>query len=138
MKPQGRKLEGAGSGFEVRPTVGAKRDAGDIFKTLREKYWVIRQLAVLRHWPLDTHKQQQLGSDLDFSKVEYQNETFFELRLDDAELHQKNLRVFFWVHDKSRTIWIVHAYWKKTNRLEDVVKRRVSKRIKDLKAGSII
>ncbi|HTV47131.1 MAG TPA: hypothetical protein VMG59_01675 [Phycisphaerae bacterium] len=122
--------------FRIRPTRQAQRESRkDLFQSEDEKLWVIAQLKLLRHWPLDVRRQERLGSDLDFSKVTHRNETFFELRLDDEHLHQKNLRVFFWVHDKNRTIWIIHGYWKKTNRLDDAVKTRVARRIKNLKGG---
>jgi len=109
------------------------RVGGELFRTPDEVLWVVSQLKLLRHWPLDKKKQEVLESDLDFSKVVYDGETFFELRLDDARLHQKNLRVFFWVPDKGRVIWIIHGYWKKSERLKDVVKNRVARRIRDLK-----
>ncbi|HZK80046.1 MAG TPA: hypothetical protein VFC46_03245 [Humisphaera sp.] len=78
--------------FRVRPTKQARRE--DIFQTDKEMLWVISQLKLLGHWPLDATKQTELGSDLDFSKVHYRNETFYELRLDDEHLRKKNLRVF--------------------------------------------
>jgi phage-related protein len=124
--------------FRVRPTRQARREseAGKgLFQTEREKQWVMRQLRLLYHWPLDRQHQNELGTDLDFSKVSYNNETFYELRLDDEKLHQKNLRLFFWVHDALRTIWIIHGYWKKTQRLDEAVKTLVSRRIKALKGG---
>ncbi len=129
--------EGSQPLFRVRPTKHARREAkvGELFRNDREKLWVIRQLRMFYHWPLDRKQQNNLGSDLDFSKVSHQNETFYELRLDDEHLHQKNLRVFFWVHDERRTIWLIHGYWKKTNRLDDVVKTLVARRIKALKGG---
>lgn len=129
--------EQAGSAFfSVRPTKEARRDCRDLFQSERELLWVISQLRLLRHWPLDVKRQEHLGWDLDFSKVHHRGETFFELRLDDARLHQKNLRVFFWVDDAHRTIWFVHGYWKKTDRLQDAVKSRVARRIKALKGGA--
>ena len=95
---------------------------------------MISQLKLLKHWPLDAARQAELGADLDFSKVHHRNETFYELRLDDSQLHQKNLRLFFWVAGaEERTIWIIHGYWKKTNRLDDAVKTLVARRIKNLK-----
>jgi phage-related protein len=121
--------------FQVRPTKQARRDCKDLFRSVRETLWVISQLKLLMHWPLDERQQQQLGSDLDFTKVHDRGEAFFELRLDDARLHQKNLRVFFWVDDGHRTIWVIHGYWKKTNRLDEAVKTRVARRIKALKSG---
>jgi len=130
--------EGGKRLFRVRPTRQARREAEvgkGLFETDREKLWVIGQLRLFYHWPLDRNQQDQLGSDLDFSKVTHRNETFYELRMDDEHLHQKNLRVFFWVHDASKTIWVIHGYWKKSNRLEDVVKTLVARRIKTLKGG---
>ncbi len=121
--------------FRVRPAKQARRESDDLFTSEREKLWVISQLKLMRHWPLDAKEQEALSSDLDFSKVHHRNETFYELRLDDEHLHQKNLRVFFWLQDEKRTIWIIHGYWKKTNRLEDAVKTLVARRIKSLKGG---
>jgi phage-related protein len=37
--------------------------------------------------------------------------------------------------DEHKTIWVIHAYWKKTSRLEDAVKTLVARRIKNLKGG---
>lgn len=92
------------------------------------------QLHLLRHWPITWAKQQEFGLDLDFEKVECARETFFELRLHDSRLSQGgNLRVFFWVHDAGRTVWIIHGYWKKTQQLPESVKRRVARRVRELK-----
>jgi phage-related protein len=124
--------------FRVRPLSLALRESrvgGELFRSHDEVLWVVSQLKLLRHWPLDDKKQAMLESDLDFSKVTHDGETFYELRLDDATLQRKNLRVFFWVHDKNRTIWIIHGYWKKSERLKDVVKNRVARRIRELKGG---
>lgn len=84
--------------FTVRPTKQALRESrvrGDLFETAREVQWVIAQLKLLKHWPLTGGDQEVLGTDLDFSKVSYEGEGFFELRLDDAALSRSNLRVFF-------------------------------------------
>lgn len=119
--------------FTVRPTRQARRE--DIFQTDKERLWVISQLKLLAHWPLDETQQTRLGSDLDFSKVHYRNESFYELRLDGEHLRQKNLRVFFWVSEVDMTIWIIHAYWKKSNRILESVKTLVARRIKNLRAA---
>lgn len=124
-----------GALFAVRPTRQARRESRGLFESAREELWVISQLKLLRHWPLDRKQQARVGSDLDFSKVHYRNEMFYELRLDDEHLHQKNLRLFFWVQDSARTIWIIHGYWKKTNRLDEAVKTLVARRIKNLKGA---
>jgi phage-related protein len=132
------KQSGTESFFVVRPTKQAMREGkvpGEIFIAEKEKDWVLTQLKMLRHWPLTAVQQNRLGSDLDFSKVSHQGEKFFELRLDDAALERKNLRVFFWIQDQKRTVWIIHSYWKKSQRLDDAVKTRVARRIKDLKGA---
>jgi phage-related protein len=124
--------------FVVRPTKQAMHEGrvpGEIFSFKNEKDWVLTQLKMLRHWPLTAAEQSRLGSDLNFSKVSHQGEKFFELRLDDAALVRKNLRVFFWIQEQKRTVWIIHSYWKKSQRLEDAVKTRVARRIKDLKGA---
>jgi phage-related protein len=124
--------------FRVRPLRQARREAetgNGLFQNDREKLWVTNQLRLLHHWPLDRKQQDQFGTDLDFSKVTHRNESFYELRLDDEHLHQNNLRVFFWVHDERKTIWIIHGFWKKTNRLDEAVKTLVARRIKSLKGG---
>ena len=119
--------------FRVRPTKQARKDCDDLLESKREALGVISQLKLLRHWPLNEKQQEKLGSDLDFSKVHHNGETFYELRLDDEHLHMKNLRVFFWINDKRNTIWIMHGYWKKVQRLENTVKTLVARRIKSLK-----
>jgi phage-related protein len=132
--PSPRAGEG-GRDFKVRPTRQVRRESEQLFQTPRESLWVIAQLKLLRHWPMDARQQQLLGTSLDFSKVHHHGQTFYELRLDDERLHQRNLRMFFWVHESSRTIWIIHGYWKKTRRLDEAVKSVVSRRIKLLEAG---
>jgi|SRR5277367_2547438 len=124
--------------FNVRPLPRALRESrvgGELFRTHDEVVWVVSQLKHLRHWPLDAAAQQAIASDLDFSKVQHDKESFYELRLDDARLERKNLRVFFWVHDARRTIWIIHAYWKKSQRLNEAVKNRVARRIRELRGA---
>jgi phage-related protein len=130
---EGDALPSSDAPFRVRPLKQARKER--LFQTEREALWVISQLKLLRHWPLDARRQAQVALDFDFSKVHHANETFYELRLNDQRLHQRNLRVFFWVDDSHRTIWIVHGYWKKTNRLDDAVKILVVRRIKGLKGA---
>src|SRR5437867_9526606 len=41
-----------------------------------------------------------------------------ELRLEDKAINRQGwLRAIFWVHEKSRTIYIVDLFWKKTNKI---------------------
>jgi phage-related protein len=133
-------LEGAGGSepevFRIRPTSASHKESqvGELFESDDERLWVLSQLRLLRWWPLDRLKQEELAIDLDFSTVHSDGQTFYELRLHDGRLsHNGNLRVFFWVHDPSRTIWIVHGYWKKSQRLDEPVKKRVARRIRNLR-----
>jgi phage-related protein len=131
-----KKREAATPPFRIRPLKQAKKEStvgGELFDTADELLWVMSQLKLLRHWPLTRQQQERLGSDLDFSKVDHEGQEFYELRLDDARLHRTNLRVFFWVYDARRTIWVVHGYWKKDEKLKNAVKRLVARRIRTLK-----
>ncbi len=125
------------SDFRVRPTPEAQYESRvqrGVFDNVEERAWVLTQLRLLRHWPLSPAKQGRLGADLDFSKVHHAGDTFYELRLTGAPLsHNKNLRIFFWADGNSKTIWILHAYWKKTQRLDESVKARVARRLRHLK-----
>jgi phage-related protein len=44
------------------------------------------------------------------------------------------LRAIFWVHEASRTIYIVDLFWKKTNRVSVADVHRANHRIRQLKA----
>ena len=79
-------------------------------------------------------EQGKFGADLDYERISHGNVEFYELRLHDVRLsHGGNLRVFFCVDDRRRTIWVVHAYWKKTQQIKDHVLRRVARRVRDLR-----
>ena len=98
--------------FRIRPIRSAWREArvGELFQTEKEQQWVVSQLKLLRHWPLTLVMRNEFSIDLDVSSVDCAGETFFEMRLRDQCLsHGGNLRVFFWVHDESKTIWIIHG-----------------------------
>jgi len=59
-----------------------------------------------------------------------------ELRLESPAINPQGwLRAMFWVHEKSRTIYIVDLFWKKTNRVTVADLHRVNHRIiRQLKA----
>lgn len=123
--------------FAVRPTPEAQDESRvqkGVFENERERTWVLRQLRLLRHWPLSAQRRSDKGADLDFSKVHYAGDDFYELRLNGGPLsHNKNLRIFFWPDGSTTTIWILHAYWKKTQRLDESVKALVARRLRHLK-----
>ena len=58
-----------------------------------------------------------------------------ELRLEgDAINRQGWLRAIFWVHEASKTIYVVDLFWKKTNRVSVADLHRINHRIRQLKA----
>ena len=58
-----------------------------------------------------------------------------ELRLEgDAINRQGWLRAIFWMHEASRTIYIVDIFWKKTNRIGVADLHRINHRVRQLKA----
>ena len=57
-----------------------------------------------------------------------------ELRLEDKAINRQGwLRAIFWVHEKSRTIYIVDLFWKKTNKISVADRHRINHRIHWLK-----
>ena len=57
-----------------------------------------------------------------------------ELRLEAKAINRQGwLRAMFWVHEKSRTIYIVDLFWKKTNKVNVADLHRVNHRIGWLK-----
>jgi phage-related protein len=58
-----------------------------------------------------------------------------ELRFESPIINRQGwLRAIFWVHDKSRTIYIVDLFWKKTNKVSVADIHRANHRIRQLKA----
>lgn len=58
-----------------------------------------------------------------------------ELRLEGRAIDRQGwLRAVFWVHEKSRTIYIVDLFWKKTNKIAPADMHRSNHRIRQLKA----
>ncbi|HEY3897210.1 MAG TPA: hypothetical protein VGM54_01270 [Chthoniobacter sp.] len=58
-----------------------------------------------------------------------------ELRLESPAINPQGwLRAIFWVHEKSRTIFIVDLFWKKTNKVSVADLHRANHRIRQLKA----
>ena len=57
-----------------------------------------------------------------------------ELRLEDKAINRQGwLRAMFWVHERSRTIYIVDLFWKKTNKISVADLHRLNHRIRWLK-----
>lgn len=58
-----------------------------------------------------------------------------ELRVESGSINQQGwLRAIFWVHEASRTIYVVDLFWKKTNRVSVADLHRLNDRIRKLKA----
>lgn len=59
----------------------------------------------------------------------------FELHLSHPAINKQGwLRAGFWVHDASRTIYVVHLWWKKTNQVALVDRHLIDSRIRRLRA----
>ncbi len=59
----------------------------------------------------------------------------FELRFASPSINLQGwLRCIFWVHEKSRTIYMVHLFWKKTNKVTVADLHCANQRIRLLKA----
>ena len=57
-----------------------------------------------------------------------------ELRLESPAINPQGwLRAIFWVHEKSRTIYIVDLFWKKTNKVTTADIHRANHRIRQLR-----
>jgi hypothetical protein len=58
-----------------------------------------------------------------------------ELRLESPAINPQGwLRAIFWIHEKSRTIYLVHLFWKKSNKVTVADVHRANHRIRLLKA----
>ena len=58
-----------------------------------------------------------------------------ELRIESPAINPQGwLRAIFWVHEKSRTIYIVDLFWKKTNKVTVADLHRANHRIRQLRA----
>ena len=58
-----------------------------------------------------------------------------ELRVESKALDRQGwLRAMFYIHEPSKTIYIVDLFWKKTNRVSVADLHRISHRIRQLKA----
>ena len=123
--------------FSVRPTAAAKRDSrvskSGLFQNDDEKHRVLDQLKLLRHWPPKLFDAEAFGGDLDFERISHGNVTFYEWRLSDPGGRGRELRVFFWVDDANRCVWIIHALWKKSRKVKNEVKCRVARRVRELR-----
>ena len=96
------KADPENTSYRLRPLAQAKRDARKFLNDFQ--YWhlvsIVRQL---KHW--SDLKWQNL---LSIKAID----TFHELREKGGPLGKINARVFFWVDENNREIWILGAYKK--------------------------
>jgi phage-related protein len=107
--------------YRVLPLLAVQRDAKKLLTTqqLREGIGLAK---LLQHYP----DMPELG-------VEPCGDGM-ELRLESPAINPQGwLRAIFWVHEKSRTIYIVDLFWKKTNKVTTADLHRVKYRISQLK-----
>lgn len=58
-----------------------------------------------------------------------------ELRLESPAINPQGwLRAIFWIHEKTRAIYIVDLFWKKTNKVTTADLHRANHRIRQLRA----
>ncbi|MEI6492368.1 MAG: hypothetical protein WCO94_07445 [Verrucomicrobiota bacterium] len=58
-----------------------------------------------------------------------------ELRIESPAINPQGwLRAIFWIHGKTRTIYIVDLFWKKTNKVTTADLHRANHRIRQLRA----
>ena len=61
-----------------------------------------------------------------------------EVRIEHPEIGKRGwLRAIFWVEERSRTIYLVDLFWKKTNAISTADKLRANHRIRTLKAALV-
>ena len=117
MSPANPKAE-----YRVLPLPLVQRDAKKLLsaRQLREAITVAKHL---RHYPaIPELSIEHCGDGL-------------ELRLESPAINPRGwLRAIFWIHENSRTIYIVHLFWKKTNRVTVADIHLANSRIRQLKA----
>jgi len=123
--------------YAVKATQWALRETRKLFQRDEHRLAVIDQLKLLRFWPPHMFEAEAFARDLDMERISYCGAEFYEYRLKGKQFGGNgNLRVFFFVDDEHRTIWIIHGYWKKTDgRIEDHVLTRVARRVRELQGA---
>ena len=125
--------------YTVRPFGAAVKEArvGELFESERERARVFRQLRLFRHWPPPLERDAGEAVSFEVEWISCSGVSFLEIKFTRVGWlsHNKNLRVFAWICEKSRTVWIVDGYWKKVNGpIEEWVKKRVARRVNTLRA----
>ncbi len=110
------------SNYRVLPLPIVQRDAKKLLtaQQLREGIGLVKGL---RHYPgVPDLSIERCGEGL-------------ELRIESPAINSQGwLRAIFWIHEKSRTIYIVDLFWKKTNKVTVADLHRANFRIRHLGA----
>lgn len=111
------------SDYRVLPLPAVQRDAKKLLtvQQLREGIGLAKGL---RHYPaVPDLSIERCGDGM-------------ELRIESPAINPQGwLRAIFWVHEKSRTIYIVDLFWKKTNKVTIADLHRANHRIRQIKAA---
>lgn len=109
------------SSYRVLPLPRVQRDAGKLLSPL-QLCEAIRLAKRLRYYPdVPDLRIEPCGDGL-------------ELRIETTEVNKQGwLRAIFWIHEKSRTIYIVDLFWKKTNKVTTADLQRANYRIRLLR-----
>ena len=112
----------------------------------RENYKVL-PLPIVQKWALKELTPRQLRAGINLTRqlrfyplipdlsVEPCGDGM-ELRIEHPEIGKRGwLRAIFWVDERSRTIYLVDLFWKKTNSVSTADKLRASHRIRGLKTS---
>ena len=107
--------------YRVLPLPVVQRDAKKLLtpQQLREGIGLAKRL---RHYPNVTDlSMERCGSGM-------------ELRVESQSINVQGwLRAIFYVHEKTRTIYIIDLFWKKTNKVTTADMHRVEHRIRLLR-----
>ena len=114
------KLQGSATRYRVLPLPRVQREAKKILTSqqLRES---IELAKLLRYYPdVPDLSIEPCGSGM-------------ELRIETSSTNiQGWLRAVFWIHEKTRTIYIVDLFWKKSNTISKADRLRAEDRIRRL------
>ena len=117
MNPKSRKRN-----YQVLPLPRVQQDARKLLST-KQLHEGIHLARMLRFYP----RVPEL--DLERCGLGY------ELRVEHPVINKQGwLRAIFWVHEESKTIYVVDLFWKKTNAVSTADKLRADDRVRRLKA----
>ncbi len=123
--------------FKVKPWGKATREAKKLFASTEEYVRVLGQLRLLKHWPPPIETKVDEVVSFTQEEITCSGVRFREIKFTKCGWlsHNKNLRVFAYIDDTNRTVWIIYGYWKSENdAIADCIKRKVARRVNNLRA----